>query len=261
MKLWIQILHKRKQLIEINERSSMEEAHETVCKVFDIPRLDDDLPFFVLSGHILTGPHPFVSVKPNSQLIFYTEKRPPPPRNPLDLDWQIEEEEIIEEQTEEEEDELSLFSREDVQANLDNSVLPNALQNFVNNMQLDQVVDENNSIFNNPDELARIGQILTNNSSNFVPFVEHHLTHPSICSRTEEEVFDNMCSILDVESHNDIEDDEYALVDQMTARQRASVDKLCARGFAFSDVVDALQKTNFNIEEATNLLGSFNDID
>lgn len=264
MRIWIQRPNEKKRAIEIQPTSSSEEVHELVRKAFQIEEKKEQEPKFVFYGHILTGPTPFRSIKQDSLILFYTVPKPVPPQE-FDEYGDYDDVDVTEEEEVDEEDNGDieyLFTPEQVSENLDNGVLAEQIEHFFENMHIPEVLDNQNSIFNMPEDMAIARTTIRENSSNFVPFIRQHLVNPSLCSISEEDAFNNMCTLLDVDpNQEEIEDDEYVMVDEMTARQRSAVDKMCARGIDFKTAVDALRRVDFNIEEAMASLQEFEDVD
>ena len=263
MKVWVQLLHEKRQLVDINEKGSLEDAFDVVSKVFNIQKENNKVPVFLHYGHMLTGPQPFKSIQPNSRLIFFTEDK-----NKFnlilneeeDLHNANEEEDIADLNEEEEDDNVTLFTSNDLNqiARDNNSIVQNAIRHFAENMHFNTVLNENNTIFNEAENLSQISEILSNNRSNFVPLIEYHQMHPLLTEVSEEEVFSRISLILDVQPIDE-EDDLFAKLDQMTARQRSLVDNLCKNSYNIHDAVDALERTNFDINAAIALLGSRDD--
>ena len=256
MKVWVQLLHKKKELVEISEKSSLDEAYDAVSKVFNIEKSNNRTPVFLHYGHMLSGPQPFNTVEPDSRLVFYTEEKKNIQR--LEEEEAIEPENASELEEEEEFYEIdetdTLFTQDDVERNLNNSVLTTAIEHFAENMQLNRVLDDNNTIFNQVDNLSEISEIISNNRSNLIPLVVQHQVHPAICSISEEDIFTRMSALLDITPDTEEDDELYAKLDQMTARQRSLVDHLCSNGYSIQEAVSALERTSYNFEAALNLL-------
>ncbi|EAY15904.1 hypothetical protein TVAG_165320 [Trichomonas vaginalis G3] len=263
MKIIFTYPKKKRKILEIQPTTTHDEAEAMLRKEFQLERLTGKAKF-VHRGQFLFEIEPFIGLKEFSEVIFYLVK-PHISHREHDHDFPFfdlfghhnedYEEDYDENQyTEDEEDEASdnnFYSEERVTEFLDNGDIERIAQNFVNQVHLNDVISQENSIYNRIDEIAVASNVISSNPSNFVPLLHTHLINTGVSEHSDEHIFDQICAIMDVDNEfNEFEDEDFALVDTLTARQRSAVNTLLQQRIDLRQAVEILRRNNFDTERA-----------
>lgn len=131
----------------------------------------------------------------------------------------------------------------------------------LDSIQYEALQDESHDFYNLPQESDDISRRIRSNPSNLILMQVHHLTHPSYPNVEESELFNRMCTMLDIDLPQAYESEEIAQLQEMTKDERKVVDQLCRRGFDIHLAIRAAVDSNFDIQLAIRALSPVGDID
>lgn len=263
MKLIIVIPKVGRKILDLEPTIPYSQAVNLIAKEFDM--LIFGTAKLSHQGKYLQHLTPFIELTEYSYVFFHIDRRPHR-RNPfhqinnLDLfDYQEEEyeEEDETDMADEVDDNQNLYTQEQVARFVENGDLGLYLHDLVGDMHLEEVMNERNSIYNRIDELGEVSNLIQNNASNFVPVLHTHMRTTGVSELSDEQIFDRMCAILDVDNTQaDVENEDCALVESLTARQRSAVGTLLQQGIELHQAIETLRRHNFDPERALSELNS-----
>ena len=170
MKLLIQLPKKSPLEIEVEPKSTIEDAKEKLISQHKLPQGRYN---FILHGRILKNPEPFSSLKEKTRLILYIKKETKPRPDPEAL----EAEEAQQQQQQQQQQRGNQSQRNNQQAQLDQLV--QALRSGCETVFMEHLYNNDYNFWNHPQELSEICDIIQTNAGSliFSNFLLNHFSH------------------------------------------------------------------------------------
>jgi len=156
----------------------------------------------------------------------------------------------------------SLFiEEEEEEEEFGDPAFDDVIGDFLDDLVMDLNIDiENEDFWGLSTEIARINEMVNENSSAIVPICQHDAENPVFPGISVGNVFSRVCSIIDIEPL-EFQNEEQAILESFPISQQSIIKKICEMGFNQESAIATLIKNDFDESKAIHDLHEQNEID